>query len=541
MLEKEYPRLVRKGLEEGLRFWGLDVDTDKDTLISFISNINNILKGISKLEEGENRVLTFLLMKNGKAEKDDLRSIIQSEKELEKAITGLEKKFFIYVRKDRSTLTDRHDKLYVYPVILSKLTEIPVIEEDKFGPFLDKYYEPLYKSCNVPRSVIESLRYGGIIFGGDVIAGSSDLKKTPDISGFSTYLLYLRGCFYPFYLPPITELESEQDIREGSFQRGFIFSDYIIKVILICDIFHHFPKIRKAGIKKRMGSLGFSISDGEYASILDDLNMSGVIDVSERRVNVSTMFLYGNYSEKIRCFESILGEDERNVIEEVRKRSTLRVDILTSILVRNLRLKERRFSLTDEIAAEIYKNYSDKLERIITLGFIERDFSRTFLRASELECRIPEKKFLQINADGEIFVYTELMNGYAYYLLCGFARLISVEKILKFKLDKDSVIRGVVLFASADEFIDMIKNCSIGKPEPYVVETIKAWACEGSKIKIGQRYVLRIDERLKLKIMGSDKLRGMVELVSGDYIIFREDTDVERLKGYLRDENIFID
>lgn len=557
MIEKEYPRLLKKGLEEGLKFWGLDKETDIDIIVSFISNVDNILKGISKLDSVENRVLTYLFIKGGKAEKENLRRILQKECELEKAISGLEKKLFIYLRKDRSTLTDRHDKIYIYPVIFSELKKLKILESEGLRIFLDKYYKSLYRSKNIPLIIKRVLLYGGVFFRPDIESILNTTSCMLDVSALSPYLLMFQEKFYPFYLPQITDkgLLDGKSRNEAVMKKGdktthelkkeipadFNLSDFIVKATLICDVLHHSPKIRKSGIKRKVEGSGFTLSEDECQKIIEDLKVASVVRIhDEEGIKVAGEFLYGSYEEKVEYIKSILCEEENRIIAEIRKLGPVRIDIIISIFIRNLRLQKGYFFLTEKETLDVYKSYLEKINNLAFWGFLQKDFSGIFIRSTDMDAEIPEAKFLQVNADGEIFAYKEYLNNYAYYLLCGFTRLVSAEKILKFKLDRDSILRGIALFDKIDKFLNLIESCSMGKPQCSVIETIKAWSREKAKVRIGRRYVLKIDERLKLRIMGNDKLRDMIETDSGNYIMFKENIDPFRLKTLLREENIFI-
>ena len=561
MLRKELDNRSGSELRAGLKFWGVKEGQDFDGLVikdRGFKNLDNkelvykklaarmsskyeVALHLGGLDPGELTLLGALIKGEGVCLRGNISEKFRDEHELQSALKRLKDKFFIYLRKDRRLLTDRYDKIYLFPEIFSALKSLSRLDRTGIRRHLKGLIHPCVSTSD------ERLR-NLLLLGGFAPMGwdrSGDFRTLFKEGKIGITLLDLETCLVPAWILTADSLVLLK--RDGPERMQFKPNTYLITIIKIVDclLYRSFSnrnarRVVSACVKK------YAAGSGESERYYSELKSLELFVESDNRISVHEGSTKLGYQGMVSFLKNQLTVEERNILSLVKKRRCCSVLWIISVSMME-HLIEHIFSclpsdiLSLEEQRKSCRRHEIALVKLIFRGFLLQDFSEAYLRTNAMEEGVYSKDSIILNTDREILVFSERISHYALYVLLGFSNLEHVGPLIRLRIDRDSIARGVEYVGNVDLFIDCLGSCVKGELSPSLIEQINGWAASVKRAQVRKCWIISVNSpQTKLKLYQNRYLQSFLENETDTYILLRREVDIDRLRLELRGENIFL-
>jgi hypothetical protein len=567
MIKVELLKKNKKELSDIFSFWGLREKQGIETLLRKMKDKLSFAVSCSSLNRDENIVLSALISSNGVLIKGDLHGTFEDHKLLNGIINKLINKALIYVRKNRMLLTDKLDKIYLFPEHKAVLESYDIYEKTRLKKHLVSIIHPLFLQIDNLQEDLRQLLYCG---------GYLPLHSCPPLSykhhfeegSVDIALLKIGQLISPVWIiKEGAERDTQVNLSHISIKQNLYFND----IINIIDCLRYKPLKKKGAPRRRAVTdcLKTVIEKEERKKeYLRDLYELEVLREENDAYILDDSFVKFSYREKIQFLTKKLTDKEKTILRMVEHRkpctpifvisSVVSDSYLTNSADFNEGKREERLRTADE--------FERALKRLIFRGFLVEDFRGIFLKANTFkkdmtfpeglanpktltitkEMSIPkglsDNGSVVVTTDFEIIVYTDRISHYALYVLAGFTHIMDRDEIIRLKIERVSVTRGITYFGDVKIFTDVLSQNAQGKIAVNVIDSIREWAQSYLSVRLHNYWIIHIESPdAKLKLLHNSYLRSMIEEDSDSTIILKNVVDIDRLKQELKKENIYID
>jgi hypothetical protein len=543
-------------LSEAHSFW--ETGGDSRALPRRIGDSLFFLERCAALTPDERAILLHLMREGEPGIRGDIERIFGTSAALGKLVERL----FIYVRMDRALLTDRTDKIYLFPEVSDILKGIPLLDEEQFSRRMKKAVgSGRFSSLQSALISGEGSREGEDAPSADMIVALARMGGFIDFrNGFpEEYRALLEGD----YLRPLLVHDSASFVpllavhpgalhaagkpeREAHFNQSLYMSD----LLKLSDCLTYRSLNRRHLMKTFTECVKISTSGTERDRYYRDALSLGLIDREGNRPLADQGFALLPYAERILRVDSLMSPLEKRVYGYVKKGGCAgRISLLASFV-----FEERLKGLFEKTPRDedpsvenaghggrAVEDVEESVESLLFRGCLVSDQSGTWVRYNDRGITEPEKGSIILSNDLEIVVFPELVSFYTLNLLAEFSSLADSRETIRLKLNRRSVLRGISLHGRIETFTHTLRACAKVRIEPALIETIEEWASTFASVSLEHRLVINVPtEEARVKLLHSGYIRKHIQWSSGGVIVFLPDTDIDRLRREIRKENVFI-
>jgi hypothetical protein len=533
MLREELSKKNEHEITQAMRFWGLTGKKSPDEILTAVRDKLFFAGNLLKLKPSEHALLYTLFANDGVVLKGELENFFDTGFKINEIIKSLAGKLFIYLRKDRGLLTDRHDKIYLFPVIMKALEGFEALDEEALRENMLKLMHPMSLfGKNTPDTLKKLILSGGV-------------EKLQNVDNDEYHALYEKGLidiiladkglsFVPLWI--VTE-KAEKYIVQGKDNVNYRSNLYLNNIINITDCLLHSP-LRKKYFRKNLGSCVSKLKDNRYSPdrYLQELRYLKIIAEKDDTISIDISFALSSFDQKIKILKKRLTDNDKKVLKCVGAEGKCSKLFVTSSLMINNKLKKIFGEDTEE-----QTDLPAVLDDLIFRGFLQEGFNGSSVRLNPLENRLPEKNSAVVNTDFEILLFAERLPQHSLYILAGFSHVIQNSEIIRLKTDRFSVSRGIAYFGDIDQFLEILIKSSKGQISNNVIGAVKEWSLSFLEIDIKSRLIIRIDSPdTKFRLFHNRYIQSIVEEETEQFLVLKPEADIDILRQELRKENIYI-
>jgi len=536
MLEKELRSRDRSEIAPGMRFWGIEEDAHLDDLVARITTRTGIALHLAALKTREVRILAALLSGHGMCLRGNLSTEVGEDDTLAKSLFSLEEKFFIYIRKDRRLLTDRYDKVYLFPEIRRVLEEFP--RYDRAG--LKRHLQNLVGqyATSPDRNIREIIEMGGFIPVGK--STREDVLSLSDEGRIETALLVEKNILIPLWIITEKSVDSLRQLQPKSLHfRPSIYLGALTKII-DCLSFKPFTKrnlrrVLLSCMKKH------ALNADDAALYHDDLYSLGVILGKNGRIEVNSDFARKPYDEKRIFVEDLLSQEERELFALGKKKRCASI----SWLLFSITLETALNRLCTDPAAQVMEDplnrYRAEIDTLVVRGILEKDSTGLYVRVNSQEMSPFPKDAVVLNTDRELLVFSEIVTNYALYILVSYSNIEHYGQIIRLSVDRDSIARGIEYVGEIRIFLDCLRSCAKGgSTSQTLIDQITGWAKAVRRIAVRGCWMIEIDSPgTRLMLYQNRYIQSMVVGETDSFVLLRRNADIDRVRQEMRAMNVF--
>jgi hypothetical protein len=127
------------------------------------------------------------------------------------------------------------------------------------------------------------------------------------------------------------------------------------------------------------------------------------------------------------------------------------------------------------------------------------------------------------------------------YILTEFSNVMQISEIIKLKIDRLSVSRGIAYSGDIDHFINILTDASKGQISSNVINAVREWSLAFLEVDVKDRFIIRIDSsETRFRLFHNRYIQSIVEEETEKLLVLKPDADINLLKLELRKENIYI-
>jgi hypothetical protein len=537
MLKKELRSRDRSEIAAGMRFWGIEEDAHLDDLIAHITTRTEIALHLVVLKTQEVRILAALLSGHGMCPRGSLSTEVGEEDTLAESLKSLEGKFFIYIRKDRRLLTDRYDKVYLFPEVRRVLEEFP--RYDRAG--LKRHLRNLFQqyATSTDRNVRAIMEMGGFI-----PVHKSSLKEALPLSEegrIEAALLLEKNTLVPLWIVTAKSIESVRQTQPKSLH--FKPSIYLSTLTKIIDCLSFRPFTKRNSHRAVMSCVKKHALDADSTALYyGDLHSLGVIQEKNGRMEVNSEFARKPYDEKKTIVENLLSQDERDLLALVKKKKCSSISWLLFSMILETSMDWLYTDPGAEVMEEPSRRYRAAIETLVGRGIVQKDSTDLYVRVNSLEVPTFPKDALVLNTDRELLVFSEIVTNYALYILVSYSNIQHYGQIIRLSVDRDSIARGIEYAGEIGIFLDCLRSCAKrGSVGQTLVDQITGWAKAVQRIAVRGCWMIEIDSpEARLRLYQNRYVQSMVVGETDSFILLRRNADINRVRQEMRAMNVFI-
>ncbi|HEB30128.1 MAG TPA: hypothetical protein ENI15_04540 [Spirochaetes bacterium] len=534
MLIEELAKKSKNEIEQTMHFWGLTESGSLNDITGVIGQKRIFAGSLLKLNQSEHLLLHTLFINDSVCIKGELENSFKTGVHLDEVIKSLLEKSFIYLRKDRGLLTDRHDKIYLFPAIVEALKSFRMFDEEALREHLMNLQHPMIiLSKKVPER-LEKL----------ILAGWVALLNESDDDRLS--VLYKKGLvdivlaeknlsFMPLWV--VTEKVSKY-VDQGSDNLHYRSNLYFNNITSIADCLLHMP-LKKKYFRKNLGTCLNRLPENTYSAdrYLRELKYLEIIKKTDDAVSLDASFALSSFDKKLALLKNRMIDDEKQALECVENKGQCSKIYVTSAIMMNKIIKKVFYENPEEL-----NGCSTTLVDDLTFrGFLLEDFSGSFVRPNSFDARKPEKDSVIVNTDFEILIFSERIPQYVLYVLAGFSNVMQNSEIIKLKIDRFSVSRGIAYSGDIELFIDILTDASKGQISSNVISAVREWSLSFLEVDVKDRFIIRIDSPdTRFRLFHNRYIQSIVEEETEKFLVLKPDADINQLRLELRKENIYI-
>jgi hypothetical protein len=540
MLKKELLSKQSRYISEAVEFWGLDHGQNLDDLISRITDRGCFSLHMGKLNIHELRCLYTIFYEGGQCSKVSLDEKFQDEQTFELVLASLEKKLFIYLRKDRRLLTDRYDKIYLFPEIYEVLKSFRIYDSGSLKKYLKNLLPSgITISDEVNNELKEFISYGGIFPVREEEAREFHSLFSEGL--IDIILLQEPPIFFPIWI--ITERVLAYTSKEPE-NIHFKPNIYLNNIINLIDCLLYKSLGRKSARRIVSTCVKNTIKNRkEEEQYIAELFALNVLEESSGGLEVKGDFAKSSYESKVEYLKSLLTTSERSELGLVKKKklsskllviSTMMIEyVLEHIHIYCIKSREELKKVLDE--------YNRALTHLIFRGHVVQDFGELYVKASVMEPSIPIEGSVVVNTDREILVYTDSISHFILYVLTGFSHVEHFGPIIRLSIDRDSIARGVEYVCDADLFSQVLQQSVQQELDGTITHLINEWSLSIKSIDLQNCWMIRVDSQdTRLRLYQNKYLQSSVVGETDSFLLLKKDIDIDRLRQEMRKENIFL-
>ncbi len=514
----------KRGLDDDARaFWGLEENGGADALEARYTDPLVFFRKLSLLDRAELGLLVSLRKKKGTVNRGGLDA--GSE-----ILERLTRYFFIHIKKDRALLTNRFDRIYLFPETAEMLDRFQIIDSADCIKRFDPPGDLTVKERSEP--LAELILNGGI------------MRPDPEDHAMDGF------------------------VREGLVHPGLYHdSEGFICVWIFDGVNHNLPQTKNEDIRfiqtPFLGLLRNSIEALRFRkpvrrnvetvvkeALGDAVRPKGTDEVFIREMYEMGIFEDGtepdlswarlNYDETVSRMKKALYPLENTIMSIVKERSVCSRDYIVSRVMRERFIQDPVTKNGTDGLHEVKPQIIHGVERLIFRGFLLSDMTGNMVKLNDLrKGDVPGS--LIVNNDGEVIVYAEAVSSRTLWLLTCFTRVLGIDGVIRLKIDRDSVLRGVELCRDAGSLIGVLERNS-RSPVRRIVALIREWTDGFTDAGLRQGPVIVVhSDTEKLRILHNNYIGQFVDEESGKLLLLSKDIDTFKLRKELRKEGFLLD
>jgi hypothetical protein len=533
MLIDELAKKSKVEIEQTMHFWGLTEGGNLNDITGVIRQKRIFADSLLKLNQSERLFLYTLFIKDSVCLKGEMENCFRADNSVDEVIKSLLEKSFIYLRKDRGLLTDRHDKIYLFPAIVEALKSFRMFDEDALREHLLNLQGPMFNLSKKAPGSLEKLILSGWV--SQLNNGDDDGLSVLYKKGLIDIVLAEKGLsFLPLWI--VTEKASKYIVR-GSHNLHYRANLYLNNITNITDCLLHTP-LKKKYFRKNFGTCMNRLFEntGSVEKYLRELEYLDIIKETDDTFSLDSSFALSSFDRKLELLNNMMNDDEKQVLKCVENTGQCsKIYVISSIM-----MSKRIQKIYHEHPEEL-KDFSGVVDDLIFRGFLLEDFSGLFVRLNSFDTRTPEKDSVIVNTDFEILLFAERIPQYVMYILTEFSNVMQISEIIKLKIDRLSVSRGIAYSGDIDHFINILTDASKGQISSNVINAVREWSLAFLEVDVKDRFIIRIDSsETRFRLFHNRYIQSIVEEETEKLLVLKPDADINLLRLELRKENIYI-
>ncbi|MGQ9615174.1 MAG: hypothetical protein ACUVWJ_02100 [Spirochaetota bacterium] len=553
MLNREIKKRNENSLAEAFRFWGVQKGRGKNTLYEKITERMWFINHITHLSIEERKVILFLLRREDAVLRGELRECFEkSIANIDSVIDILASRLFVYLRKDRAFLTDRTDKVYLFSEVRRLLDSFEMLSLHELEKQLSELItDRIELSENANPLFRELVMVGGTLplevdeigagYSHGPVSYRKEMVRLYKDGLVDVVFVHEDDCFFPVWLLKrggLNLFEIDQD--HACFKQSL----YLNTLIRLMDCF--FFKMQEGFLSARMVSECMKRVVKDFGLIKlyqQDLEKLGILIHEGDKFRFMDRLLFENYEHRVKLLEKLLGEDERAIIKIVKdSRCCTRLYLVSSmmrkvVMAGFLATRQGKVILKDEMM-----RFLDMVEKLLFRGFLVEDFNSKMVAYNSFQITEPPPNSLVVNPDLEIIVFGGKYPFHSFYVLAGFSRLLSMNELIRFKVDRSTLWQGMAYIGDVDVLIKLLEKASKYPLGDAVVSLLRGWAAGFVRLEIQRRWLVKVESNdAKLKLFQNRWIRSNVVEAGKLNLILREGVDINRFMKEIRKESVYVE
>ncbi len=233
-------------------------------------------------------------------------------------------------------------------------------------------------------------------------------------------------------------------------------------------------------------------------------------------------FALGDFDIKLDRLKNKLNDEEKQVLKCVEKMGQCSKIYVTSAMMMSKIIKKIFYENHEEL-----KNCSGVVDDLTFRGFLLEDFSGLFVRLNSFDIRTPEKDSVIVNTDFEILLFVERIPQYVLYVLTGFSNVMQITEIIKLKIDRFSISRGIAYSGDIELFIDILTDASKGQISSNVINAVREWSLSFLEVDVKDRFIIKIDSPdTRFRLFHNRYIQSIVEEETEKVLVLKPDADI---------------
>jgi hypothetical protein len=359
---------------------------------------------------------------------------------------------------------------------------------------------------------------------------------------FDVVFIHKDDCFFPVWvLKNGGSFLLEIDPGQTTFKQS-LYLDTILR-LMDCFLF----KMQEGFLSMRTVSecMKRLVRDSSIISLYrEDLEKLGILIQEGERIRFIDDFLFKDYAWRVRHLEKLLDEEGKAVTEIVKNNQYCTRLYLISSMMR--KVVKRTFFAQGELYKIVLKDemmrFLNIIEKLLFRGFLIEDLSSQVVAYNSFGVTMPPSNSLVVNPDFEIIVYNGKFPFYSFYILAGFSRLLAMNELIRFKIDRNTLWYGMAYIGDVDVLIKLLEKASKYPLSDDMISLLKGWVDGFVSVKLEKRWLVRVDnDDDKLRLYQNRWIRANVEETGEMNLILRNGVDINRFIKELRRESIYIE
>jgi len=496
-----------------------------------------LLLSITSLNKIEIILLNRLIFSNGKVVKGKVECLFKSKEELEMAVNGLLKKSFIYLRKNRLDLTDREDRIYLLKEIGENISRIKKYDICELKRYIDVIMATNSVFCkSIPYDLKKIISIGGFAFISDKCDEYNELYKR----GFlDIAILYDDKNVIPVWIIK-KNMSYFEDTNINQIQ--FIQSIYLNDIVNILDCLLY-SSLEKSKINYSIGAYLKTVKNiiDKKEKYLKELFDLGLLKEENGKYVTDRNFIERDFDYKVSFLKGKLSKEEKEVLDFVKKVKKCSKIYAISHFIREQTLSKLFNNDFQKIDVDIIlKDFLEKIDRMIFRGLLIEDNSGEYISFNSFQKKVVKNNSVLVNSNGEIIVYSKSISLYSLFVIAGFSHIMHYGDIIRLKINRESVIKGIRYIGNINIFIKILKISSDEIISSNIITSINEWAKSFLEIEVEKKWIIKVDSEVqRLRIYENSYIRSVIEEGSDNYLII-QDLDLSRFKKAARKDNIFL-
>lgn len=542
MLARELGRKTDQQLGEAFRFWGAG---KREQLELRFRDRFGFLAGCARLAPGERALLLQLLLRRGSMTRHEVDTLLAASSPRrrehgpdEQVVEKLASRMLVYLRRDRAQLTDRNDRVYLFPEAGEQLKDVPLMEKTEFRSLLDGRINPPGALVRCKPELRGVLLHGGFLELNRAAEhgapyAEDDIRRLYEQDLLEPVLVH-DGCnVQPVIALAPGALCCDERIGETGFPAAKQ-SMYLYHLTMLADCLS-FRNLERKNQARNTELCLRRIPDHEAGRrYIRDLECMGVVLRNQDRLDLRAQFLSEPYEQKLSLVEELLSDRERHIRCFMKKLGVSTREAFLSLLAR-----ERALGMLFDHEIRGAGDDRRSVEDLLFRGFLVQDHTGDVLLYNQLHPTPPARGAVIVNNDLEILVYPERISFFTLYVLACFCRVVGEEQAIRLRIDRDSVTRGMAVMGTAQNFLETLAASSKNPLDESVAGRIRQWADRCTEVRLRRRLVLELPTHDALaRFFRNSYLRSHVEESADGLVVLSPRVDLYRLKRELRRENI---
>lgn len=552
MLRREILKKGEQYLKEAHRFWGTDSGEGKNVLYEEITERMSFIHHVACFSVQERRLLLFLLKRQGAVSKGELREHFGKTAGFDEIVEALSRRLLIYVRKDRALLTDRTDKVYLFPEVRRLLHSFEIFEVDK----IEKHLAGLITKVSALREDINPQIRELVMLGGAMPlywdgaqshpshrrgSGEGELTKCFKEGLVDIALVHNEDCFIPVWL---LNNRRSQLVRVERKEVHFRQSLYLNTIVRLMDCLLFRLQEGMLSLRAISECMRRVVPDPMLRNLYHrDLEKLGIVVPEGEKVRYSDDFQHAPYEQRVGLLRRLLSDEERAALEAVKHSGYCTEVYLVSSIMRAvvLGLLPGEDGGGVDMRAEMMR-VLERVKQLLFRGFLIEDLDAQLVAYNSFQVREPLPDSLIVNPDLEIIVYGDRISFHSFYVLAGFAHVLSMNEMIRFKIDQHTVWHGMAYIGDLELLLNILAKASKFPLSNTVVALLREWAGGFVRMSIRRRWVVAVESQdAKHRLYRNRWVRSNVDEAAGTTLVLKDGVNIQRFMREVRKEHVYVD